>query len=136
MPAQAKPTARRRTSVDTFVGAKVRARRMQLSLSQTDLANALGITFQQVQKYEKGTNRVSASKMWEISKCLKVQPSFFFDGLDGAPNAKAAQTEMPMRDAVAFLGAHDGAKFIPAMMSMPRPIAAALVKLAQLIAKG
>ena len=57
---------------DLEVGARVASRRRKLGLSQTDLGQAVGITFQQVQKYERGTNRISASRLYEISKVLKV----------------------------------------------------------------
>lgn len=64
--------------VDVMVGKRVRLRRLQLSLSQTELAQKLGLTFQQVQKYEKGTNRVSCSRLSEISEVLDVPITFFF----------------------------------------------------------
>ena len=67
-------------SVDKFVGSKVRGRRMALGISQTKLANALGVSFQQVQKYEKGSNRISASKLLAISQLLERPVSYFFDG--------------------------------------------------------
>ena len=66
--------------VDLHVGSKVRVRRKFLGLSQTDLAAAIGLTFQQVQKYERGSNRISASKLFEISKYLKTPVVYFFDG--------------------------------------------------------
>ena len=64
--------------VDIMVGKRVRLRRLQLSLSQTELAQKLGLTFQQVQKYAKGTNRVSCSRLSEISEDLDVPITFFF----------------------------------------------------------
>ncbi|MGE3247741.1 MAG: helix-turn-helix domain-containing protein [Beijerinckiaceae bacterium] len=67
--------------VDKHVGSRVRMRRVLLGMSQEKLGEALGLTFQQVQKYEKGTNRIGASRLQEISKTLQVPPSFFFDGL-------------------------------------------------------
>lgn len=59
--------------IDKYVGAKVKARREVLGMSQSKLAKSLGITFQQVQKYENGTNRISTSTLWEIAKILKVK---------------------------------------------------------------
>jgi transcriptional regulator with XRE-family HTH domain len=59
-------------------------RRQELKLSQEKLAQELGLTFQQVQKYERGANRVSASKLWEISRTLRVTPSYFYESLDAA----------------------------------------------------
>jgi len=70
--------------VDIHVGQRMRTRRQILDVSQTDLADRLGITFQQIQKYEKGTNRISASRLVEIAAALEVPVTYFFDGLDGA----------------------------------------------------
>lgn len=69
--------------VDKHVGSRVRMRRVLMGLSQEKLGEALGLTFQQVQKYEKGTNRIGASRLQEIAKTLQVPPSFFFEGLNG-----------------------------------------------------
>lgn len=76
---------------DKHVGARVRMRRLQLGLSQEKLADGLDLTFQQVQKYEKGMNRIGASRMQQIATILKVPVSFFFEELpaikiDGAPS--------------------------------------------------
>jgi transcriptional regulator with XRE-family HTH domain len=71
---------------DRHIGSRVRMRRKMLAMSQTQLADALGITFQQVQKNESGTNRIGASRLHQISHILQVPVAFFFDG---APNASA-----------------------------------------------
>jgi len=73
--------------IDIDVGARVRLRRNMIGLSQEKLGESLGVTFQQVQKYEKGTNRISASKMQKISEILKTPVSFFF----GADQAGSSQ---------------------------------------------
>ena len=65
---------------DKYVGSRVRMRRLMLHMSQERLADQLGLTFQQVQKYEKGTNRISASRLQEISQILEVPVPFFFEG--------------------------------------------------------
>jgi transcriptional regulator with XRE-family HTH domain len=75
---------------DKYVASRIRLRRLQISLSQEDLAHALDVTFQQVQKYEKGTNRVSAGRLQEIAKVLSVPIQFFYE--DG-PNADDAVSE-------------------------------------------
>ena len=79
-------------AVDKHVGELVRVRRVALGLSQSDLAKALGLTFQQVQKYEKGTNRISASKLFDTATFLKVPISFFFEGLPEAGTEGAVET--------------------------------------------
>lgn len=86
---QTKKTKGTPTDIDTHVGQRIRVRRSLLGLSQEKLAEALGITFQQVQKYERGTNRVSASRLHELSKALSVPVSFFFDQSSSTPKATA-----------------------------------------------
>ena len=73
-------------AIDQHVGRRVRMRRIMLAMSQEKLGAELGLTFQQVQKYEKGTNRIAASRLQQISQILQVPVSFFFEG---APNALA-----------------------------------------------
>ena len=70
--------------IDIHVGARVRLRRHLFGLSQTDLGKAVGVTFQQVQKYEKGTNRIGASRLFNLSRVLDVPISFFFEDLSPA----------------------------------------------------
>src|SRR5271170_346974 len=67
--------------IDVHVGLQVRLRRKELKISQEKLAESLGLTFQQVQKYEKGANRVSASKLYEIARALQASIDYFFRGL-------------------------------------------------------
>jgi transcriptional regulator with XRE-family HTH domain len=69
--------------IDTHVGSRVRMRRLILSMSQEKLADAIGLTFQQVQKYEKGTNRMGSSRLVQIANVLKVPVTFFFEGAPG-----------------------------------------------------
>jgi transcriptional regulator with XRE-family HTH domain len=71
--------------IDKHVGSRVRMRRMMLGMSQEKLGDALGLTFQQVQKYEKGTNRIGASRLQQISLILQVPVSFFFEGAPTPP---------------------------------------------------
>ena len=71
--------------IDKHVGSRVRMRRMMLSMSQEKLGDALGLTFQQVQKYEKGTNRIGASRLQHISQILQVPVAFFFEGAPNIP---------------------------------------------------
>jgi transcriptional regulator with XRE-family HTH domain len=74
-------------SIDVHVGNRIRTRRLALGMSQEKLAGGLGLTFQQVQKYEKGANRVGASRLLAISDILEVPVSFFFDGASPASAA-------------------------------------------------
>ena len=73
------PTGKRTRPVDAHVGARVRQRRTLLGMSQQRLAAALGITFQQIQKNERGTNRIASSRLFDLSKTLDVPIQFFFD---------------------------------------------------------
>jgi len=70
--------------VDRHVGRRVCEKRLALGYNQSDLGRALGLTFQQIQKYEKGANRVSASKLWDIARFFKVDIGYFFEGLTGS----------------------------------------------------
>ncbi len=73
--------------IDVHVGARLRLRRTLLGLSQEKLGEAVGITFQQLQKYERGSNRISASRLFNLSQVLGVPVSFFFDDMPGAEDA-------------------------------------------------
>jgi transcriptional regulator with XRE-family HTH domain len=81
--------------VDKHVGGRVRMRRMMLDMSQTNLGDGLGITFQQVQKYEKGTNRISSSRLQHMSQILHVPVPFFFEGLPHAPGMSGEESAAP-----------------------------------------
>ena len=80
--------------VDIHVGARIRSRRKALGLSQTQLAESVGITFQQLQKYERGANRVSASKLYGIAVTLQASLSWFFDGLQIVDMANATDEQL------------------------------------------
>lgn len=77
--------------VDVFVGRKLRMRRTIMGMSQSELGDAIGISFQQVQKYERGANRISASKLWDFSIALGVTPAYFFDGFSNEETAEVAE---------------------------------------------
>ena len=92
---------------DRHVGARVRMRRMMLGMSQTKLGDALGLTFQQVQKYEKGANRIGSSRLQQISNILEVPISFFFEG--GPSQGHDGRSASPMPDYIDdFLASTDG----------------------------
>jgi transcriptional regulator with XRE-family HTH domain len=79
---------------DVEVGARILLRRKQLGLSQERLAEQLGVSFQQVQKYEKGVNRIGAGRLADIAKALNVPVSFFFDNPERAENRQASPTNV------------------------------------------
>ena len=108
--------------VDVHVGGQIRVRRTLLGMSQEKLGEALGLSFQQVQKYEKGTDRVSASRLFQLSKILNVPPSYFFDNVpaDSASHArrlngdgKAVPADMPT--------SRESLKLIRAYYGLPSP---------------
>jgi transcriptional regulator with XRE-family HTH domain len=100
--------------IDKHVGSRVRMRRMMVGMSQEKLGDALGLTFQQVQKYEKGTNRIGASRLQQISSILQVPVAFFFEGapqasnddidlnLDGAPSPAYVSDFLATSDGLAL----------------------------------
>ena len=83
--------------VDVHVGKRIRHRRWLVGMTQQQLAESVGIKFQQIQKYETGMNRVSASRLWDIAAALSVPVSFFFEGLseEARPAEFAPQTDIP-----------------------------------------
>jgi transcriptional regulator with XRE-family HTH domain len=86
--------------VDVLVGRRVRLRRTLLGMSQEKLGDAIGLTFQQVQKYERGSNRIGSSRLWELSQVLDVPVGFFFEGRDGS-DGHADGTREPEGDGAA-----------------------------------
>jgi transcriptional regulator with XRE-family HTH domain len=102
---------------DQHVGSRVRMRRKMLAVSQQKLGAALGLTFQQVQKYEKGTNRIGASRLQRISHILQVPVTFFFEG---TPNASAPhgsnENELSMAAIDDFVSNSDGLRLMRAFM--------------------
>ena len=102
---------------DKHVGARVRMRRMMLSMSQEKLGDALGLTFQQVQKYEKGTNRIGASRLQAIANILQVPVSFFFEGAPHTPGQTSGLGEAPSPAYVSdFLATSDGLSLTKSFM--------------------
>ncbi len=76
--------ANRASSIDRHVGARIRERRIMLGLSQQQMADMIGVTYQQAHKYERGINRISAGRLYEITRVLNVPITYFFEGLDVA----------------------------------------------------
>ncbi len=88
----------RANAIDGHVGSRVRTRRTLLGLNQTQLGDALGITFQQVQKYENGSNRIGASRLYQISKILDVPVSYFYEDMPDDMGRKTLPVKPPPRD--------------------------------------
>ncbi|MBY6082531.1 MULTISPECIES: helix-turn-helix domain-containing protein [Ruegeria] len=81
--------------VDVHVGKRVRHRRWLIGMTQQQLAQQVGIKFQQIQKYETGANRISASRLWDIAEALDVPVSFFFEGLEDAQKEDSGKKSVP-----------------------------------------
>lgn len=115
------PIARKRTNaIDGHIGQKIRARRMHLGMSQEKLGTAVGLTFQQIQKYEKGTNRVGGSRLQQISDVLGVAPAYFFEGVptvgEKAPVPK--EGELSEHEIVSFLATRAGATLVRGFLAI------------------
>ncbi|MDB5590725.1 helix-turn-helix transcriptional regulator [Enterovirga sp.] len=110
--------------VDRHVGGRVRMRRMLIGMSQEKLGDALGLTFQQVQKYEKGTNRISASRLQHLAGILGVGIDFFYDGAPGSPgfeNGKSGFSEDSSHGYSADLMNAEGLKLLRAFQRIGSP---------------
>jgi transcriptional regulator with XRE-family HTH domain len=108
--------------VDKHVGSRIRMRRLMLGMSQEKLGNGLGLTFQQVQKYEKGTNRIGASRLQLISQLLQVPVPFFFEGAPHLPGQSIGIGPAPSPAYVFnFLATTDGLALTKAFMQIQQP---------------
>jgi|SRR5271165_3107402 transcriptional regulator with XRE-family HTH domain len=108
--------------VDKHVGSRVRMRRMMLAMSQEKLGDALGLTFQQVQKYEKGTNRIGASRLQQISHILQVPVEFFFEGAPSLPGSGNGVKDAPSASYVSdFLATSEGLSLTKAFTRIKEP---------------
>jgi transcriptional regulator with XRE-family HTH domain len=122
--------------VDAYVGARIRLRRNMLGMSQTEMADRIGITFQQVQKYEKGVNRVGASRLMQICEVLHVTPAWLFEGAPGAkPKPSAAVREFDAAFA-AFQADGTAPRLIAVWPRLPGRIKRLVVALLREIADG
>ncbi|MGF1462450.1 MAG: helix-turn-helix domain-containing protein [Maricaulaceae bacterium] len=100
--------------IDIHVGAQVRLRRLTLGMSQDKLGESLGVTFQQVQKYERGANRIGASRLYRLSQVLDVPVSFFFEGHDQAENAQGFGEGDQTPLVYGLINSHDGVQLASA----------------------
>ena len=111
--------ARRADLRDAEVGRRVRSRRLECRLSQTELADRIGVTFQQVQKYEKGMNRIGASRLQHLASILQVPVPFFFEGLPAADEPKSHAASLPHSAVFEFLATNDGVRLARAFTRIP-----------------
>jgi transcriptional regulator with XRE-family HTH domain len=109
------PSFRRRTviidgpdPIDKHVGGQLRLRRAQIGMTQSDLGGKLGLSFQAVQKYETGENRISASRLYQLSRVLEVSMGYFFEGLDGTGQSddEAVNSDLSRKEAAMVLGTY------------------------------
>jgi len=111
--------------VDVHVGKRIRQRRWMIGMTQQQLADAVGIKFQQIQKYETGMNRVSASRLWDIAATIDVPISYFFEGLDRAEGAAEVNEDM--------MGSKQAMELIRAFHSIPDAQRKRLLDLARVL---
>jgi len=125
--------------IDVHVGRRVKMRRMLVGMSQEKLGEQLGLTFQQVQKYEKGANRIGASRLWDLSRILDVPVRFFFEGArSGADQAAEGFTEESQSDFVLdFIQSSEGVQLIKAFVRIKdESVRRGIVNLAKTLAKA
>ena len=108
--------------IDVHVGSRVRMRRVLLGMSQEKLGGRLGLTFQQVQKYEKGANRIGASRLWELSNILEVPVGFFYENAAGSPEHAEGLEENGQQDFVTdFVQSGKGLNIIKYFVRIKNP---------------
>ncbi|MEM7269974.1 MAG: helix-turn-helix transcriptional regulator [Pseudomonadota bacterium] len=118
--------------VDVHVGKRVRHRRWMVGMTQQQLGEAVGIKFQQIQKYETGMNRISASRLWDIATALDVPISFFFEGLDGAETL-AATAEAEARPQGDLLADKEALELVRSYYAIPEAQRRRLFDLARVL---
>ncbi|UUV08702.1 helix-turn-helix domain-containing protein [Ruegeria sp. YS9] len=116
-------------SVDQHVGRRIRVRRWYLGLTQTDLAEIAGVRFQQIQKYETGKDRVSASRLFRIAEGLETEVAFFFDGLGDETTRPA-----PPEDLINVLQDKEAIELVKAYYNIPKELRERLFSLARVLA--
>ena len=112
---------KRPNPIDIHVGSRIRLRRNLLGLSQEKLGESLGITFQQIQKYEKGTNRVSASRLQAIASILEVPVSYFFQDAPGGAAVEGMEEDNSTTYVVDFLSSTEGLRLNRAFIRISDP---------------
>jgi transcriptional regulator with XRE-family HTH domain len=122
--------------IDKHLATKLRLRRTKLGMSQSTLAEALGLTFQQVQKYEKGANRIAAGRLQQIAQILQTSVESFFEGLPHKSGQRRVPTDAPdSRYVTDYLATADGHQLATAFMQIPNPkLRRSIVKLVEQLA--
>ena len=120
------------SAIDKYVGSRVRMRRMLIGMSQEKLGEALGITFQQIQKYEKGSNRIGASRLHHIASVLGVDVEFFFQGVPAAPGSEES-TRVSLAE---FLALPESDRLVQTFARLPEDARRKVVDLVELLAGG
>ncbi|MEM1138359.1 MAG: helix-turn-helix transcriptional regulator [Pseudomonadota bacterium] len=115
--------------IDVYVGRRVRIRRMEMGITQQQLAREIGVTFQQVQKYERGVNRISASKLFRVARLFGVAVDFFFEGAEdteihiahepGFEESSEAFRHEELEPVLAFLSSHEGMELNRSFKKIP-----------------
>ncbi len=105
-------------SIDVQVGNRIRIRRMLIGMSQDHLGDLLGLTFQQIQKYEKGVNRIAAGRLYEVARILNVQMNFFYGGLVEALPPDANETDVSVPPVMEFVSSGEGHELAVALMKI------------------
>jgi transcriptional regulator with XRE-family HTH domain len=123
--------------IDLHVGRRLRARRKLMNLSQAELADALGVTFQQIQKYERGANRVSASTLYKMAVALEIPVASFYEGLPppgAAPGRRAARADEALAVLESLAATAVGVEMAKIMISVPQATRHRLVVIAKEVA--
>jgi len=124
-----KNTKRNATSVDVLLGKRIRARRIEMKITQTALAGALGVSFQQIQKYERGVNRVGAGRLHQIAAKLETDVAYFMSDIDGKNSPTISRFAN-------FMATKDGVDIYDAMIKLDAPHRRAVIDLARTLSKA
>ncbi|TDK49818.1 helix-turn-helix domain-containing protein [Antarcticimicrobium luteum] len=120
--------------IDVLVGSRIRARRYALGISQSELGEAIGVRFQQIQKYETGANRVSASRLWAVAEKLGVDIEYFFEGIRSA-TAQAGLNEKP-GERFNFLSDQEAIQMMELFHQLPRSQRSAVMAIVRSMAEA
>ncbi len=117
--------ANRASEIDRHVGSRIRERRIMMGLSQQQMADMIGVTYQQAHKYERGINRISAGRLYEITQVLAVPISYFFDGLDDSAEQQIAPRQRMCLELARNFSSIDNERHQEALSQMARALATA-----------